>query len=180
MSVCLTTVYKLVDNNEWKFILIQIETYFSTLKITKMKSKNFFFLFIFAISIMQLNAQENIKRTEIEQISETLTDYIEGSTNGQPARLKKAFHSDLNLYYAKDNKLKTWSGKAYIEDTKEGKPTGETGKIISIDYENDIATAKVQISSPESKTPYVDYFMLIKIEGHWTIIHKMFTKRVNK
>lgn len=127
-----------------------------------------------------LSAQENNSSSELESISKTLVDYIEGSTNGQPSRLKKAFHEDLNLYYAKEGELKTWSGKAYIEDTKEGQPTGEIGKIISIDYENDIAVAKVQISHPESKTPYIDYFMLVKLKEGWTIVHKMFTKRVNK
>ena len=132
------------------------------------------------LGITTINAQSNIEKTEIEKITETLIDYIEGSTNGQPDRLKKAFHSDLNLYYIKEGDLKIWSGKSYIEDTKEGEPTGELGKIISIDFENDIAVAKVQISHPESKTPYIDYFMLGKIMDKWTIIHKMFTKRVNK
>ena len=56
-------------------------------------------------------------------------------------------------------------------------PTGETGKIISIDYENDIAVAKVEISHPKSPKPYVDYFMLVKAQGRWIIVHKMFTKR---
>jgi len=145
-----------------------------------MKSNTFFILMILMTGFVNLNAQINNEKTEIKQITETLIDYIEGSTNGQPDRLKKAFHSDLNLYYAKEGELKTWSGKAYIEDTKEGKPTGEIGKIISIDFENDIAIAKVQISDPEGSTPYIDYFMLMKIKDHWTIIHKMFTKRVNK
>lgn len=121
-----------------------------------------------------------VKKTEIEKITETLIDYIEGSTNGQPERLKSAFHPDLNLYYIKEGELKTWSGEAYIADTKEGKPTGEVGKIINIDYENDIAVAKVQISHPDHKTPYIDYFMLTKIKDKWTIVHKMFTKRVNE
>jgi len=145
-----------------------------------MKLNLFFPLILFMVGVSHINAQVEIEKTEIEQITETLIDYIEGSTNGQPDRLKKVFHPDLNLYYTKDEELKTWSGKSYIEDTKEGKPTGEVGKIISIDYENDIAVAKVQISHPKSKTPYVDYFMLVKIKDKWTIIHKMFTKRVNK
>lgn len=113
-------------------------------------------------------------------IRKTLTDYIEGSTNGQPDRLKKAFHKDLNLYYIKDGNLRTWAGTAYIADTKEGKPTGESGKILSIDFENDIAVAKVQISHPDNPVPYIDYFMLLKIKGQWTIIHKAFTKKTSK
>ncbi len=146
-----------------------------------MKFKALFSLvLILGLSTAILKAQSNDEKPEIEKITETLIDYIEGSTNGQPNRLKEAFHPDLNLYYVKNGDLKTWSGKAYIEDTKEGKPTGEIGKIITIDYENDIAVAKVQISSPEGGTPYIDYFMLAKVADKWTIIHKMFTKRVNK
>lgn len=142
--------------------------------------KHVFSIVFVCCAIHLLSAQsESSTISEIEGITKTLIDYIEGSTNGQPDRLKKAFHPDLNLYYTKDKDLKIWSGMEYIEDTKEGKPTGEIGKIISIDFENDIAVAKVQISHPESDTPYVDYFMLAKIMDKWTIIHKMFTKRVN-
>ena len=132
-------------------------------------------LFLILISFQTIQAQ-----SEFEAISQTLTDYIEGSTEGQPARLKTAFHPDLNLYsIGKDQKLNIWSGTAYIEDTKEGKPTGEGGKIISIDYENNIAIAKVEISHPKSPSTYVDYFMLLKMEGKWTIMHKMYTKRTS-
>lgn len=124
-------------------------------------------------------AQIKDSKPDLDLITKTLVEYIEGSTNGQPERLKRVFHPDLHLYYTKDGALNIWSGKDYIEDTKEGVPTGETGKIISIDYENDIAVAKVQISNPKNNTPYVDYFMLMKLKGKWMIIHKMFTKRIN-
>jgi len=115
-------------------------------------------------------------QTEIELISQTLTDYIEGSTNGQPDRLKSAFHPDLNLYSVREDKISIWSGVDYIKSTHEGKPTGEYGKIISIDYENNAAMAKVEISHPQNPVPFIDYFMLLKTEGKWTIIHKMYTK----
>jgi len=86
-----------------------------------------------------------------------------------------------NLVYSigKNGEVSVWAGTAYIEDTKEGKPTGEGGKIISIDYENNAAMAKVEISHPKSKGTYVDYFMLLKTDGRWTIIHKMYTKRTS-
>ena len=142
-------------------------------KIVKMKNSMVFLLMIFGIA--STNAQ-----SDIQLITNTLMDYIEGSTDGQPERLKTAFHSDLNLYsIKKDGSLSVWSGKDYITDTKEGKPTGEGGKIISIDYENDIAVAKVEISHPKSRSTYVDYFMLLKIKDQWTIVHKMYTKRTS-
>ncbi|GLR17522.1 nuclear transport factor 2 family protein [Portibacter lacus] len=137
--------------------------------------KKLIIVFVFLGGIFQVNAQ-----SDIELISQTLMDYIEGSTEGQPERLKTAFHPDLNLYsIGKSGEVSVWSGKAYIADTKEGKPTGEAGKIISIDFEHNAAVAKVEISHPKSKSTYVDYFMLLKTEGKWIIIHKMYTKRTS-
>lgn len=121
--------------------------------------------------------QELTAQSDTELIRETLNDYIEGSTNGQPKRLKEAFHPNLNLYYVKDDKVRVWSGSDYILDTKEGQPTGEKGKILSVDFENDAAMAKVEIFNPANKNTSIDYFMLLKAEGKWTIIHKMFTKK---
>lgn len=128
-----------------------------------------------ALAVVQV-ANQNSK-DEIAQIRETLADYIEGSTNGQPNRLEQAFHPDLNLYSVKNDALRIWSGQDYIKDTKEGRPTGETGKILWIDFEHDAAIAKVQISDPRQAAPYIDYFMLLKVKNKWTIIHKMYTKQ---
>jgi hypothetical protein len=140
--------------------------------------KNMKKLCIFAFLIIGF---QNIQaQTEKELITKTLMDYIEGSTGGQPERLKTAFHPDLNLYYIKNGNVAVWAGTAYIADTKEGQPTGESGKILSIDYENNAGVAKVEISSPDSSTPYIDYFMLLKERGKWIIIHKMFTKKTSK
>lgn len=138
-----------------------------------MKSLLTFFIALFIT--LNLTAQD-----EKAAIEKTLIDYIEGSTNGQPNRLKKAFHPDLNLYYIKEGKVAVWAGTSYIADTKEGVPTGESGKILNIDYENDAAVAKVEISHPKSDTPYIDYFMLLKEGEEWVIVHKMFTKKTSK
>ncbi len=129
------------------------------------------------LSLILVCILEATAQSDTDLIEKTLTDYIEGSTNGQPNRLKEAFHADLNLYYVRNNEVRVWSGKDYILDTKEGQPTGEKGKILSIDYENDAAMAKVEIFNPENNNTYIDYFMLLKTNDKWTIIHKMFTKK---
>lgn len=131
------------------------------------------------IILVFISFQNSNAQSEDTAIRETLNKYINGSTGGQPKLLKEAFHPNLNLYYVRKDTVRVWSGKAYILDTKEGKPTGEAGKILSIDYTNDAAMAKVEIASP-GRTPYIDYFMLLKTKGEWTIIHKMFTKKTNK
>ncbi|WP_422105467.1 nuclear transport factor 2 family protein [Winogradskyella sp.] len=132
-------------------------------------------ILMMALFVQPISIQED----ETGAIKATLENYINGSTGGKPDLLRTAFHPDLNLYYVRNNKLKVWSGEAYIKDTKEGQPTGESGEILSVDYTNDIAVAKVMISSPNTSAPYIDYFLLAKAEGKWTIIHKAFTKKTD-
>lgn len=127
------------------------------------------------------NAGDKNVKTKAEEnaVKKALSDYINGSTGGKPNLLKEVFHPDLNLYYVSKGALKVWPGVDYIKDTKEGQPTGESGKILSIDYENNAAIGKVEISSPNNKIPYIDYFILLKVNEKWTIIHKMFTKKTS-
>lgn len=128
----------------------------------------FFTLFI----IFCTNAQ-----TEIEQINETLMNYIEGTANGEPERLKEAFHPDFNLYYTSKDSLQIWSGKDYIKRVKKGNKVNRIGKILSVDYTNNTATAKIEVDMPERKRIYTDYLLLLKIRDSWKIIHKSFTHR---
>lgn len=133
---------------------------------------------IFTLAFILVSISGFAQKTDMELITETLTDYIEGTSNGEIERLKKAFHPDLNLYSVKEDKVQIWKGSTYISRFKKGEKNDRIGKVVSIDYENDAAIAKVEISfSKREGKPYVDYFMLLKTEGKWTIIHKMFTKR---
>ena len=131
------------------------------------------------ILVFQLNGYAQIENSklEIEQITETLMKYIDGTANGEPDKLKEAFHPDFNLYsITKEDSLQIWSGKDYIEGIKEGKKSNRIGRIISIDHENNAAMAKVEIVIPNWRI-FTDYFLLLKYEGHWKIIHKNYTWR---
>ncbi len=116
-------------------------------------------------------------RSDIEQITDTLMDYIEGTGNGEPERLRRAFHPAFNLYTVDDKgALVTRSGEAYVANVKKGQKTSRIGRIIAIDYEKDAATAKVEIVIPNFRV-FTDYFLLLKYEGSWKIVHKSYTWR---
>lgn len=118
--------------------------------------------------------QSEDSQSEIQNISETLMLYIDGTQNGKPEKLKKAFHPDFNLYtVTKEDSLRIRSGKQYVSNIKEGKKSNRIGRIISIDFENDAAIAKVEILVPNRI--YTDYFLLLKYEGSWKIVHKSYT-----
>ena len=114
-------------------------------------------------------------QSEISAINKVLYDYIEGTANGEPERLKSAFDENFNLYFVADDTLKTWSGKQYVANVKQGRKSNRIGKVLSIDFEGDAAIAKIEILMPARKRIYTDYLMLLKIKGKWKIIHKSFT-----
>ena len=119
----------------------------------------------------------NIKAqsTDLEQITETLLNYIEGTANGEPDQLRRAFHPDFNLYsVTKEDQLRIWNGKNYIENIKVGEKNNRKGRIISIDFENNATSAKAEIIIPNWRI-FTDYFLLLKYEDSWKIIHKSYT-----
>lgn len=115
--------------------------------------------------------------SEMELISATLMDYIEGTANGQPERLHRAFHPDFNLYTVTEkDSLRIRDGQEYIAGIKPGEKANRIGRIVSIDFEKDAATAKVEIVIPNWRI-FTDYFLLLKYEGSWKIVHKSYTWR---
>lgn len=129
-------------------------------------------LLVFALffGVLTVTAQ-----TENEKINKPLMDYIEGTANGEPDRLKRAFHPDFNLYFVQNDSVMAWSGKGYISNVKEGRKSNRIGKIVSVDFVNDAAIAKIEIDMPDRKRLYTDYLMLLKVKDEWKIIHKSFT-----
>ncbi len=116
-------------------------------------------------------------QNDLTLIENTLKDYIEGTANGEPERLDRAFHPDFNLYYVRNDSIQEWSGKEYVGNIKPGRKANRIGRIVSIDYEGNAATAKVELIMPGRKRIYTDYFLLLKARGTWKIVHKSFTYR---
>lgn len=114
---------------------------------------------------------------EVAHIAATLNDYIEGSANSDPERLRRAFHPDFNLYTVSEkDSLWVRDGEAYIAGFEPGKRLNRTGRILDIDYEKDAASAKVEIVVPGWRI-FTDYFLLLKYEGAWKIVQKSYTWR---
>ncbi|TVZ55314.1 putative lumazine-binding protein [Lutibacter sp. Hel_I_33_5] len=119
---------------------------------------------------------QNKEKSDIELITEVLNHYIEGTANGEPDLLKIAFHPDFNLYTTKNDSLWIRSGEKYVSNIKKGKKSSRVGRIISIDYENNAASAKAEIIIPNWRV-YTDYFLLLKYQGSWKIVQKSYSYR---
>lgn len=141
-----------------------------------MKSLHIFTLSLLLLGGLHAKAQSENSKSEFEQITATLMDYIEGTANGEPERLRKAFHPNFNLYTVTADTLWTRSGEAYIKGFKPGEKTNRIGRIISIDYDKDAAMAKAEIVVPNWRI-FTDYFLLLKYQGAWKIVQKSYTWR---
>ena len=120
-------------------------------------------------------AQNGNSSSEIDEIVQTLMYYIEGTAHGEPDKLRKAFHPDFNLYsVTKEDSLRIWKGEDYIGRIVPGRKSNRIGKILSIDLENNAAMAKAEILIPHWRV-FTDYFLLLKYEGSWKIVHKSYT-----
>ncbi len=142
-----------------------------------MKSYKLLLTVLILITVLNANAQTKNSKTETELITETLLDYIEGTANGEPDRLRKAFHPDFKLYTITErDSLRIRSGEQYISNTRKDEKSNRVGRILSIDFEKDAATAKAEILIPGWRI-FTDYFLLLKYEGSWKIVHKSYTWR---
>lgn len=142
-----------------------------------MKSLQLTLCFFLLLSVLQSHAQTAHPPSDIEQITATLMDYIEGTANGEPDRLRRAFHPDFKLYtVTESDSLRIRSGEKYISDIKPGEKANRIGRIISIDFEKDAAIAKAEIVIPGWRI-FTDYFLLLRYEGSWKIVQKSYTWR---
>lgn len=122
-------------------------------------------------------AQTSGGAEELPRITSTLMDYIDGTANGDPAQVRRAFHPDFNLYTVNDaDSLWIRSGAKYIDGIKVGEKNNRKGRIISIDVEHNAAMAKAEIAIPGWRI-FTDYFLLLKYEGAWKIVQKSYTWR---
>lgn len=129
---------------------------------------------LFAICFQFANAQSS--RIEVEK---TLMNYLNGSSYNQIEQLRSAFADDATLYLkGKNNQLRIVSPETYVGWFKKatpGKFNGRIGRILTIDIQGDIATAKAEILFTTRGTRYVDLFLLNKKEDGWKIISKTAT-----
>ena len=101
--------------------------------------------------------------------------YIDGSAQGDAAKLREAFHPDAQMYGAVGDDRYDEPITEYIK-LMEASPGGETlrGRITSIVQAGDAATATVAEDGFWGTLSFVSFLALARIEGRWRIVNKTF------
>lgn len=112
-------------------------------------------------------------------IAAAVQDYLDGSSYNRTEQLRRAFHPDARLYLSrKDGAMWEVGIDEYAGwfSKSPGQFNGRVGRLLSVQADGDIATAKAEILISRDQARFVDLFLLKRLDGHWKIISKTATR----
>lgn len=115
-------------------------------------------------------------KTDEEAVRACLEEYMSGDGN----RMEKAFHPSATMKYidAKTNEFKDVPIADFIARVKANTTKQERKiEIVSTNIEGNAANGKIKIET--GNVIMYDYMNMLKIDGEWKIVSKIFT-RINK
>lgn len=132
-------------------------------------------LLIFTLTLSN-TATAQSSAEEYPAVAQTVNYYLEGGTNNDFEMLKKAFHETATMKYINGGEYVEVNALAFFEKgMKPGPPQKRTTRIVSIDVSENAAFAKLEIEYPTFT--FVDYMHLLKVDGKWLIVSKIFNRR---
>lgn len=111
---------------------------------------------------------------EYSAIAQVLSKYIEGNAKASSAAMKPAFHDKATIFGLNGQDVfGPEIQKLYdVIDSLAPSPKAQAA-IASIDIEGTAASARVD-SDNVAGSRFTDFFNLLKIDGKWTIVSKIY------
>jgi hypothetical protein len=112
--------------------------------------------------------------SEDAAVRSTLEDYMSGDGN----RMEKAFHPSATMKYidAKSNQFTDVPIADFIARVKANTSKMDRKiEIVSMNVEGNAAQAKIRIET--DKVIMHDYMNLLKVDGNWKIVSKIFSRQ---
>jgi hypothetical protein len=101
--------------------------------------------------------------------------YLLAHSTGDGNHIKDVFHPELKMFFARDGEIRFRPGPEYIAGFS-GRPAADEAqrkrRIESVDITGTAAMAKVILDYPTATL--TDYFQLVKANGEWKIVSKIF------
>ncbi|MEX0363607.1 MAG: nuclear transport factor 2 family protein, partial [Allomuricauda sp.] len=116
-------------------------------------------------------------QSDYELIEQTLGYYMEGGSNRDFNTLKKAFHETATMKYITEEGYKEVNALEFFSGMKTGNRVNRKNRIAEITVSGHAANARLELEYPDFT--FVDFMNLLKIDGEWKIVNKIFYKRVD-
>jgi len=128
-------------------------------------------------------ADLNARWSDEAAIRQTVQYYFDGGKNRDSVALRKAFHPDARMLYAKDGKLVVVPIGEYIarvagNPLEPGEVDSTRRRVTSVDVTGDAAIARIELQHPDAVL--TDYMSLLEVDGRWQIVNKIFTRETRR
>ncbi len=118
------------------------------------------------------NAPTNV--SDYDAIAKAVQHYIDGAKSGRGDDMKPAFHKDATIFgYAGTDLFAGPIQQLFAWNDENGPATGLQARIASIDLIDTVATVRLELDNWTGHR-YTDLFTLLKVDGEWKIMNKVF------
>ena len=112
--------------------------------------------------------------SEYEAIANTVQQYVNGGKTGRSEEMKPAFHADATIFGYLGPDLIAGPIQILYDWVDQNEPATELQSwIASIDLNGTVATVRLELYN-WSGHRFTDLFTLLKVEGEWKIMNKVF------
>ena len=114
-------------------------------------------------------------------IRAAVNQYFKGHATGNGDEMRKAFLPTAHIEGNRQGKFTSWTVDEYVKNFT-GKPAAdEAARKRTIDSVNVSGTAAMaRATLVHGQTTFVDYFVLLKVDGEWKIANKVYTSAPTK
>lgn len=130
---------------------------------------------LIALVVLMINMSINAQESDYALVEKTVQYYLDGGTNNDFETLKKAFHETATMKYITDEYKEVNALEFFKKGMKPGPKNDRKTKIDYINITGHAANAKLEIEY--ATFTFIDYMNLLKINGEWKIVSKIFYKK---
>ncbi|UII78348.1 nuclear transport factor 2 family protein [Flagellimonas sp. CMM7] len=134
--------------------------------------RNLILLLFSAGIFLSTNAQES----DYQLVEQTVNYYLDGGTNNDFETLKKAFHETATMKFIGKDGYKEVNALEFFSTIKPGPKQNRKTRIADINIAGNAANARLEIEYPTFT--FIDFMNLLKVDGKWKVVSKIFYKRM--
>ena len=132
-----------------------------------------FLCFVIVAGVVAVVA--NSTQSEATAARVPLENYIQGHATGNGDFMRKAFHTEAKVMAFRDGKMMNMTSEEFASRFT-GKPAPDEAqrkrRIESVEITGNAGVGKIVLDYPT--VTYTDYMSLLKVDGEWKIVNKVF------
>ena len=131
--------------------------------------------YLTVIGLSLISVALSAQHSDVQGVEKALNYYLEGGTNKDAGMVAKAFHPAAELKFVSDGAYTEVSIEDFLARIKPGPKSDRKTTVKYINITGHAASASVEIEYADFT--FIDYFNLLKLEGEWKIVNKIFYKK---